>query len=325
MSYANEFETLLGSYRDVVTHKLMLQDVVRTSAYADAIRAVVKPGDRVIDFGTGTGVLAIFAARAGARRVLAIERTSMVEHAREIARRNGHFEIQFHHGDEQSFTTDSPVDVIVSEWMGHFLFFESMLEPLITLRKRWLKPGGIMIPARVSLTAALVIDEELYEDGAFLETSPYGIDFGSIANLPLRQSRFLDIEEHQILTPTIDLGSLDMLQVERTPTQLSGATVVEKAVTAFGLVGWFDAWLSQEVEFSTGPHQARTHWRPMFFPFPEPFECCPSRPINVTIVPPRNVEVGDPVWAWSISDSKATLAVDERDTFARTCGAPKLR
>ena len=60
-----EDESLRGSYRDVVTHKLMLQDVVRTSAYADAIAAVVGPGSRVIDFGTGTGALAIFAARAG--------------------------------------------------------------------------------------------------------------------------------------------------------------------------------------------------------------------------------------------------------------------
>lgn len=320
MSDANEFETLLGSYRDVVTHKLMLQDVVRTSAYADAIRAAVKPGDRVIDFGTGTGVLAIFAARAGAARVFAIERTSIVEHAREIARRNNHPEIEFHHGDEQSFSTDAPVDVLISEWMGHFLFFESMIEPLITLRRRWLRPGGIMIPARMSLSAALVIDEDLYEDGAFLETSPYGIDFGPIADLPLRQSRFLDVEEHQVLASPIDLGTLDMLQVERTPTQLTGTTVVERAVTAFGLVGWFDAWLGSDIEFSTGPYQARTHWRPMYFPFPEPFECSPARPLEVVIVPPRNVEVADPTWAWTISDSKTSIAVDERDSFARTRG-----
>ena len=56
-----------GSYLDASTHKDMLRDVVRTSAYHDAIRLLVQPGDRVIDFGSGTGVLAIFAARAGAR------------------------------------------------------------------------------------------------------------------------------------------------------------------------------------------------------------------------------------------------------------------
>src|SRR5262245_28545180 len=95
-----------GSYLDVCTHRDMLRDVVRTSAYAEAIRAVVTPGSRVIDFGSGTGVLAIFAARAGAR-VDAIERTAMVVHAREIARLSGCPGIQFHHTDHAGFAGDA--------------------------------------------------------------------------------------------------------------------------------------------------------------------------------------------------------------------------
>lgn len=315
-------EPLIGSYRDIITHKLMLQDVVRTSAYADAIRALVRQDSRVIDFGTGTGVLAIFAARAGAARVDAIERTSVIEHAREIARRSGCPEILFHQGDHRTVQLEARADIIVSEWMGHFLFFESMLEPLIWLRDHWLKRGGVMIPSRVSLRAALVIDEELYEDDAFLEGNPYGIDFGPIADLPHRQSRCADIEEHQIATPYIDLGALDMASVRCTPPQLVGSLVVEKDVTAFGLVGWFDAELSAGVAFSTGPHQPRTHWRPMYFPFPQPFECSPARPLKVTIVPPRDVESSEPVWAWSIADASTTVSVDERDTYARCGGRP---
>jgi protein-L-isoaspartate O-methyltransferase len=298
----------------------MLQDVIRTTAYADAISATVKPGSRVIDFGSGTGVLAIFAARAGATTVHAIERTAIVESAREIARRSGHPEILFHHGDEQSFVADGPVDVIVSEWMGHFLFFESMLEPLISLRKRWLKPGGIMIPQRVSLTAALVVDEELYEDGAFLENAPYGIDFGPIADLPLRQSRLIDIEEHQILEPYVELGALDLNSVTEPPLCLSGTCRVERCVTTYGLVGWFDAVLAPGIELRTGPGQPATHWRPIYFPFPEPFECSPRRTVTVTIRPPRSVERSEPTWSWEIDDSKTRLSVDERDSFERCQG-----
>jgi type I protein arginine methyltransferase len=320
MTSADEDEPHHGSYRDVVTHKLMLQDVARTSAYSDAIRAVVGPSSRVIDFGSGTGVLAIFAARAGAAHVDAIERAAVVQHARRIAELNGHPEIVFHHGSESDFHTDSRADVIVSEWMGHFLFFESMLEPLIALRERWLKPGGVMVPARVSLTAALVIDEELYEDGAFLEHSPYGIDFTPIADLPLRQSRIIDIEEYQLLSPYIDLGTLDMQQVAASPKRLVGNCVVSRSVTAYGMVGWFDALLTKDIVIYTGPNHAATHWRPVFFPFPEPFECTPHRPITVTIDPPRNVEVRDPAWAYGITDGLVSLSVDERDTFARCRG-----
>lgn len=298
----------------------MLEDVIRTSAYADAIRAVVKRGNRVLDFGAGTGVLSIFAARAGAGRVDAVERTSIVEHAREIARRSGHPEIVFHHADHRSVELDGPVDVIVSEWMGHFVFFESMLEPLIALRDRWLKPHGTMIPARISLWAALLIDEELYEDDSFLEGSPYGIDFGPVADLPHRQSRCVDIDERQILSPYVRLGELDMRTIECTPAQLAASLTVERDITAFGLVGWFAAELTKDVEFSTGPEYPRTHWRPIYFPFPEPFECRPTRPIDLVIAPPRDVEAMESAWAWKISDGSKTLAVDERDTFARYRG-----
>lgn len=312
-----------GSYLDVGTHKDMLRDVVRTSAYSDAIRALVKPGSRVIDFGTGTGVLAIFAARAGAARVDAIERTPMVRNAREIARRSGCPEIVFHHADHESFRTDGRADVIISEWMGHFVFFESMLEPLIALRDKWLAPGGVMLPARVSLFAGLVVDEEMYEDGCFLEGRPYGIDFGPIADLPLRQSRLVTLDEEQVLGEHCNLGALDMLTVTGTPERLTGTLLPSREATTFGLLAWFDAVLGAGVELGTGPHQPPTHWRQVFLPFPEPFEVRPGVPLQISICPPRNVENEEVAWSWSISDGQHSLYVDERDTFARSL-APAL-
>lgn len=307
-----------GSYLDVTTHKDMLRDVVRTSAYSDAISALVKPDTHVIDFGTGTGVLAIFAERAGAHKVDAIERTPMLRHAREIARRSGCQRIRFHRADHESFSTDAKAGLIVSEWMGHFVFFESMLEPLILLRDRWLMPGGVMLPARISLSAALVVDEELYEDGCFLEGSPYGIDFGPIADVPLRQTRLVTLSSDQVLASVCDLGSLDMATIQRTPERLSGTLSVERAATTFGLLAWFDAFLTPEIEFGTGPHQAPTHWRQVYFPFPEPLEVTPNKPLSIVITPPASVENTDVTWAWSISDGERVIHVDERDTFARS-------
>jgi predicted nicotinamide N-methyase len=323
MEPLSEYDPHRGSYRDVVTHKLMLQDVVRTAGYLEGLRHAVKPGARVIDFGAGTGVLSIFAQRFGAGTVDAIERTSIVEQAKEIAKLSGCPEIRFHHTDHESFVTDGPADLIVSEWMGHFLFFESMLEPLIQIRNRWLKPDGIMLPARFTMTCALVVDEGMYEDAAFLQFKPYGIDFGPIADLPLRQSCLADIEEHQLAEPYIDLGSIDMKTIERTPAQLVGNTHVTRETTVFGLTAWFDAHLAGDIEFGTGPHQPQTHWRQIYFPLPEPFECSPERELTVTIRPPASVETVDPTWAWSISDSEQTVTVDERESFRRTATLPK--
>jgi protein-L-isoaspartate O-methyltransferase len=317
MSAVSDADNHHGSYLDVAIHRDMLRDVVRTSAYADAIRRVVSPGQRVIDFGTGTGVLAIFAARSGAR-VDAIERTAMAVAAREITRRSGCTSITVHRSDHTSFQIDERVDVIISEWMGHALFCESMLEPLIALRERWLRPGGVMLPAHVALECALVSDEELYEEGSFLERQPYGIDFGPIADLPLRQSRLVTLDEAQIAGPICHLGGLDMLKVMSTPARLEGRLVPAESGPSFGLLVWFSAELAPGVTLGTGPHHPPTHWRQVFLPFPEPLVVSPLRPLEVTIRPPRDVEGLESTWAWSVRDGVSEVHVDERDTFARS-------
>jgi SAM-dependent methyltransferase len=305
-----------GSYLDVDTHKDMLRDVVRTSAYADAIRDVVKPGQRVIDFGSGTGVLAIFAARSGAS-VEAIERTRMVEHAREIARRSGCPTIRFHHGDHESFQTDAKVDVIVSEWMGHAVFYESMLEPLIALRQRWLLPGGVMLPSRIAVSCALVTDEALFEELSFLEHEPYGIDFGPIADLPLRQAHLVTLDESQVTSRECELAVLDMASIESSPRQMSARLELAEPATAYGLLLWFTAELAPGVALGTGPHHPPTHWRQLFLPFPQPRDVSPAHPLLITVRPPYDVEEGAQTWAWSVDDGRSVLHVDEHDSFAR--------
>jgi len=320
MAQHTDGEPRHGSYLDVNTHKDMLQDVVRTSAYAEAIRAVVKPGQRVIDFGSGTGVLAIFAARVGAQ-VDAIERTAMVVHAREIARRSGCPGIRFHHADHDSFRSEGSVDVIVSEWMGHAVFYESMLEPLIDVRRRWLAPGGVMVPSRLDLACALVTDEALYEDGSFLERRPYGIDFGPIAGLPLRQSRLVSLDEHQVATPCCALGSLDMQLIEQTPALLEGTLLPAADTSAFGLLVWFEAELAPGVTLGTGPHHPPTHWRQVFLPFPQPLEVVAGRPITLSIAPPRDVEAQHATWAWAASDGAQSIRVDERESWVLSSGS----
>lgn len=307
-----------GSYRDATIHCDMLLDVVRTAGYQQAISEEVKPGYRVIDFGAGTGVLSIFSARAGAAQVDAIEREAIVGKAREIARLNQCPQIQYHATDHRSFETDGRVDVIVSEWMGHCLFHESMLEPLIVLRDRWLKPDGVMLPRSVSVVASLVVDDELHREDSFLQGSPYGIQWGSIAELPLRQSRVITLQPREVLLDRCELGTLDMKTVTETPESLDGTMTVSAEVTTYGVVAWFDVELNGEVRFGTGPHDVPTHWRQIYLPFPEPMDVSPQRPIHITIRPPRNVEESEQAWSWRVTDGVSTREVDEQDTFERS-------
>ncbi len=310
MRHEPERDPFLGSYLDATAHKAMLQDVVRTTAYDEALRRAVRPGARVIDFGAGTGVLSIFAARHGAAVVDAVERTSFVEKARRIAQDSGHPEIRFHQADHRTFSTDGRADVLVSEWMGHFLFYEAMLGPLLEVRDRWLAPHGVMVPQKVSAHAGLVTDEQFHEDLSFLVNGPYGIDFSAIALTPLEQCHLVALQPDQLLEAVFELGTLDMKTLDKVPEHLEGRGRVEREATVYGIVAWFSMELVADFFIGTGPHDPETHWQQVYFPFVEPIDVSPEREIAIGIWPPMQNEEFQPTWKWSFNDGATQAFTD---------------
>jgi 16S rRNA A1518/A1519 N6-dimethyltransferase RsmA/KsgA/DIM1 with predicted DNA glycosylase/AP lyase activity len=112
--------SVLAGFADLMGfQRHLLDDQIRTGALIQAINAIVKPGDSVIDLGTGTGILAMAAARAGAARVYALEHNSMVSSAQALARENGlATKIEFHQIDSHDFCLAEKADVIISECFG---------------------------------------------------------------------------------------------------------------------------------------------------------------------------------------------------------------
>ena len=302
------------SYGDVAMHKVMLQDVVRTDAYEKSISEIVKPEHSVLDFGCGTGILAMFAARAGARKVIAVDRSPFIKTANEIALQNGFDNIDFYHDDHQSLQLEENVDVIVSEWMGHCLFYEAMLEPLLAVRDRYLAKDGVMIPAEVSLHAGLVCDEDLFDDLAFLEQRPYDIDFSPISHVPFQQTDLVTLDPESILKNTAHLGSLDMHSISRsdTPRVFSGSIKPDKKTRIFALCGWFSSELSPGVKLGTGPNDMPTHWDQILFPLPEPFPVDRAMELTITISPLTEQVGKEQCWNWSITDGERTVSVGEQ-------------
>src|SRR4249919_666030 len=175
-------------YAEIEVHRTMICDRVRTEGFRRAIYSVVRPGDIVLDVGAGTGILSLFAARAGAARVYAVERTTVAVLAQGLAAANGVAEIvQVIHGDVMDVELPERVDVIVSEWLGGFGIDEGMLAPVIAARDRWLKPGGTMIPQSVTAWAALVHDRHLDDTMAFLRGNPYGLELDRLVDLTVNE------------------------------------------------------------------------------------------------------------------------------------------
>ena len=175
-------------YAELEVHRTMIRDRVRTEAFRRAIESVVRPGDVVLDVGAGSGILSLFAARAGAGRVYAVERTTVAAVAQGLAAANGVAEIvQVFHGDVREIELPGRVDVIVSEWLGGFGIDEGMLGPVIAARDRWLKPGGVMIPRLVTAWTALVHDRYSGEMVQFLRDNPYGLKLDDLAEMTVNE------------------------------------------------------------------------------------------------------------------------------------------
>lgn len=154
--YARDAQSLEADFRahngrmfsDFHEQERMLADEPRMSFYHAAIARHIQPGDRVIDLGTGTGILAALAARRGAAHVYAIDHSGILKHARRLAAANRIENVEFIATHSSAFTTGERVDVILHEQMGGCLFDEAMVANVTELRDRLLKPGGLILPSR---------------------------------------------------------------------------------------------------------------------------------------------------------------------------------
>lgn len=298
------------AYTDVSEHQWMIADRVRTGAYDEAIRALVRPGDVVLDFGCGLGILAMLAARAGARKVYAVDRLPIVRLARAIARRNGLDDIDFVFAPEGAFSLPEKVDVIVSEWMGHFAVHEGVLGSLCAARDDHLKQSGRMIPERVIARAALVRDRALHERRSFLRTPRYGLDFSEAAGWVAAEVRSERLTPDQVLWPDTVVATLDMVSVPGTPRVMEGTLVTDEGAEVFGIAGWFEVELGGGLRFDTGPRAPETHWAPLYFPFSEPWRVGANRPVRLRFWPVQldAVHMG---WRWRAEEGESSREGDD--------------
>ena len=132
-------------------HQLMLDDEIRMSAYKNAIQEAVKPGMIVLDLGTGTGVLGLWALQAGAAYLYAIDVNESVIPKAIASFEAGGFSGKFHvfHGLSYDITLPREVDLIISEIIGNLGDNEDFMPILSDARKRFLSSSGQMLPRNV--------------------------------------------------------------------------------------------------------------------------------------------------------------------------------
>jgi len=263
----------LPEYDSLHIHEMMLSDSARTETYQRAIEASVRPGNVVIDVGSGTGILAMFAARAGARKVYSIEPTGMIELAKRIAKRNGLAErIEFIQAKVEEVELPEKADCLVSEWLGVFALEENMLPCIAHARDHLLKPEGQLLPQEVGLFLALVEEEELYEKriGRW-RRHPYGLDYTDFAAAQANDVQAFWFPVNDLVSHASQVAQINMRKAVTSRLHLETRLSAYRDGTCHGLIGWFRAEFPGGIALDTGPAQPWTHWDHAFFPVPEPF------------------------------------------------------
>lgn len=280
-------EAYFKSYADLYTHEEMLRDVERTSAYRDAImgnKELIQ--DKVVlDVGAGTGILSCFCALAGARKVYAIEASGVAQHARSVIEENDLTDrVVVLNERVEECNLPEKVDVIVSEWMGYSLMYESMLASVLFARDHWLKPGGLMLPSHAALFAAPVNVQRFWDDRVDIWSNMqavYGVKMKRLRRVvedtTLRSVQVVELYGEDVLSDSscvvsLDLGSatLDDLQ------KLEGVFSVKShcCLPMHGIGIWFVVTFPGKppVRLSTSPYSPRTHWRQCVLFFDDPVE-----------------------------------------------------
>jgi SAM-dependent methyltransferase len=253
-----------GHFIGLNHHRLMLGDAERMARYRQAIVAQVEPGMRVLDLGTGTGILALWAAQAGAE-VVAIEPHDVISVARAIAKKNGLGDrISFIQGDSREVELDQPVDLVITECMGNFFVTDEM-QPVLRDLPRHMTDDGATIPRGISLHLAAAT-LPLWRELTFWDEPIGGFDFGPARQFAGQAAYVIACEPEFISAGPETLQAFALIDAPDAFT-METSMEVTRAVTLHALVGWFDADLGGGITLSSRPG-VRTHWGQMAFPLP---------------------------------------------------------
>ena len=284
---ANDLEAgYFSSYSYNAIHESMLKDTVRTDAYRDFIydNKQLFAGKVVLDVGCGTGILSMFCAKAGAKSVIAVDNSDIIDKARQNVFENGFQDIvTCVRGKIEEITMPVPkVDVIVSEWMGYCLLYESMLDSVIYARDRYLTLGGLMVPSHAKLRIAPMADSELVTSHVDFWNDVYGFTMTGMLENVYDEALIRSVEPGDLAADSTTFLELDLHKVVTRDLTFCNAFEVtySRDDELQGFVIWFDMYFGRSpmeavpedmtpdqasqkgmTAFTTGPDAIQTHWQ----------------------------------------------------------------
>tara|TARA_R110002074_G_scaffold311639_1_gene482468 strand:- start:256 stop:1971 length:1716 start_codon:yes stop_codon:yes gene_type:complete len=272
----------LRSYKIPGWHFDMLEDTARNDAYQAAIESALKkkPNARVLDIGTGSGLLAMMAARAGAAEVVACEmHTELAGVAKEIVKANGYADkikvINKKSSDlVKGVDFTEKFDLVVSEILDCGGLGEGVVPTLRHAKKALIKTSGIMLPAGIKLYGQLIEIPKRYLVNPIKQISGFDLSaFDQFRPLEEYSRIFLGREEHTALTEPFFIRQYDFLDLPEMGPSQEDTDRKEVKITSNGniqaIAFWFDLKMDDEETYSSGPKGEMVHWGQAIYFFGE--------------------------------------------------------
>lgn len=296
------------SYGHFGIHEEMLKDEVRTRTYMNSImqNAHIFKDKIVLDVGCGTGILSLFAAKAGAKHVYGIDMSAIAESASQIVKDNGMANkitiIQGKVEDVDLPGCKGGVDIIISEWMGYFLLYESMLDTVLFARDKWLKPNGLLFPDRATMYMVAIEDGDYKNEKIDWWSNVYGFNMECIGKMALMEPLVDVVEPNQVCSQPAIVAKFDIktMKKEDATFRASFAVPIARKDYVHALVAYFDVTFNdchKPLGFSTSPRARVTHWKQTVFYLNDTLRVNPgdSIVVNLACAPnaknPRDLDI----------------------------------
>jgi len=207
------------SYAHFAIHEEMLKDEVRTLTYRDAMlkNEHLFKDKIVLDVGCGTGILSMFASKAGAKHVYGIDMSNIIDEAKGIIEDNGFKDkITLIKGKVEEVelpgVAEGGIDIIISEWMGYALVYESMLETVLFARDKWLRKDGqgIMMPDKTSMYVCAIEDGQYKDDKINWWDNVYGFNMKRIKKIASSEPLVDSVDAKQVNTTHYKMLDFDL-------------------------------------------------------------------------------------------------------------------
>ncbi|KAG5220216.1 type protein arginine N-methyltransferase Rmt [Salix suchowensis] len=194
----------------------------------------------------------MFAAKAGAKHVVGVEcPTSSISAEHHCA--NGLLAGKL----EDIELPIQEFDIIISEWMGYFLLYESMLDTVLLARDKYLKKDGLIFPDNASLYIAAIEDQDYKEEKINFWDNVYGFDYSCIKDIALREPLVDTVELKAVVTNPCMVKHIDLRTAKKEDLTFDvpfSLTATRNDCECHAFLAWFDILFDcthKKVSFST--------------------------------------------------------------------------